>query len=204
MSDTAQLFMLAGVWTLGALAVAYFLPKWPTKIIVFALLVGIPFWELPFGYQNFQASCKAAKKVQVIEAISPQSGVCVDYPFDDAAKAALKSGFARVEARGKSGDVREYVAVPTADLPGGRKDRVTAGYCISSVLNIREPWRVWRHDHVVRRVSDEAVVARQSRYSWSGMWWQDAASPVLGRGGTCSGPLNQLFDAVRLGSDKQG
>jgi hypothetical protein len=204
MSDTTQLFILAGIWTLVAAFLVYFIRNWPARVVVFALLVGVPFWELPFGYQYFQASCEAAEKVKVIEAISPQSSVCVDYPFEDAAKAALKSGFERVEARGKSGDVREYVAAPTVDHPGGRKDRITARYCITSVLNIREPWRIWRHDHVVRRVSDERVVARQSRFTWSGMWWQEAANPILGRGGMCSGPMNQLFDAVRLGSDKQG
>jgi hypothetical protein len=203
MSDTTQLFILAGIWTLAAAILVYFIRNWPARIFVFALLVGVPFWELPYGYYNFHTSCDAGSRVQILESIPPQAGVCVDYPFEDAVEIVLKAGFARVEARGKLGAVREYVAVPTKEHPGGRREQVTTDYCISSVLNIREPWSILRHDHVVRRVVDDHVVARQSSFMWEGMWWQKAASPVMGRGGDCSNPMVQLFDAVKLGATQQ-
>jgi hypothetical protein len=200
MSDTAQLFIMAGVWTVAAAILAFhYISKWPARIAAFALLFGVPFGELPYGYYNFRLLCASEARVQIFEPISPQSNVCVDYPFEHAANEVLKSGFARVEARGKSGDVREFVAVPTTDRPGGRANRITANYCISIAMNINEPWRILRHDLFVRRASDERVVARQSQFSWRGMWWQEAASPILGRGGHCYSARAELFNAVKQG-----
>lgn len=204
MSDTANLFILAGIWSLVAVFIVRFLPNWPVRIVVFTLLVGVPFWELPYGYYNFHAICQAEARVQVFESIPPQRNICVGYPFEDMAKEVLKAGFESVEARGKAGNVRRFAGPNAADRREGEQDRVTADYCISSDLNIKIPWRILRHDHVVQRSSDGRVVARQSRFSWAGMWWQEAARPVLGHGGDCSEAMIHVFNTVRLGSKQSG
>ena len=61
MSDTEQLFVLAGVWVAIAAVIARFISGWPARIVVFTLLVGIPFWELPYGYYNFRELCKSKR-----------------------------------------------------------------------------------------------------------------------------------------------
>jgi hypothetical protein len=204
MSDTEQLFIVAAVWTVIAAVLARFVPNWGGRIALFAVLVGVPFWELPYGYMNFRSICEKETRVLVFESIPAQRVVCVDYPFEDAAPEVLKVGFESVEARGKAGDVRRYAASGAGNQSGGRQDRITADYCISSATNIGLPWRVLRHDHLVNRTNDGRNVARQSRFLWAGMWWQEAARPILGRGGECSGSMNHIFEAVRKGATKGG
>ena len=204
MSDTEQLFVVAAVWALIAAAIARFIPNWPGRIAFFALAVGIPFWELPYGYYNFQSICNSEARVQVFESIPPQKSVCIAYPLEDAALEVLKTGFESVEVRGKGGDVRRYIAPGAIDRREGRQERVSAEYCVTSVINIQIPGRILRHDHLIQRVNDGRVVARQSRFAWAGMWWQEAARPVLGRGGDCSESMVRAFDAVRQGVVKGG
>lgn len=204
MSDTEQLFLMAAIWTLIAAVVALFIPNWPGRIAFLAIGVGLPFWELPYGYYNFRSICRAEARVQVFESIPSQRSVCVAYPFEDAAKDALKAGFENVEVKGKNGDVRRYTAPNASDRREGGQDRVSVQYCITSATNAKLPWRILRHDHLIQRVSDGRTVARQSRFDWAGMWWQEASRPVLGRGGDCSEAMIRVFDAVRLGVLKGG
>src|SRR6185503_2656392 len=114
------------------------------------------------------------------------------------------AGFESVEAMGREGDVRRYVAPSAVDRREGKQDRVSADYCITSAANIKIPWRLLRHDHLIQRSSDGRIVARQSRFTWAGMWWQEAARPVLGRGGDCADAMIHVFQAVRLGVAKGG
>jgi len=204
MNDTEQLFVAAAIWALIAAVIARFIPNWPGRITFFAIAVGIPFWELPYGYYNFQELCRAEGRLQVFEAIPPQRNICVDFPMEDVAKEVLSIGFESVEARGKAGDVRRYIAINAIDRREGRQERITSDYCIASASNIPLPWRILRHDHLIRGGSDGRVVARQSRFNWAGMWWQEAARPVLGRGGDCSEDMNRVFHAVRNGAGKVG
>ena len=78
MSDTEQLFVVAAVWVIIAAVIARFIPNWPVRIAFFVLAVGIPFWELPYGYYNFQNLCREETKLMVIERIPPQESVCVE------------------------------------------------------------------------------------------------------------------------------
>src|SRR3990172_5793830 len=105
MNDTEQLFIAAAVWALIAAAVARFIPNWPGRIAFFAFAVGIPFWELPYGYYNFQELCREEGSLRVLEPIAPQQSICVDYPFETAASGMMKMWFASIEARDKSGSV---------------------------------------------------------------------------------------------------
>ena len=100
MSDTAQLFIFAGLWTVGALVLAHFIPKWPAKIAAVALLVGIPFWELPYGYYNFRIQCGELAHLKLLEKIDPQDSVCVDFLDSLFFFNLTKVGFSRIELMG--------------------------------------------------------------------------------------------------------
>ena len=204
MNDTEQLFLVAAIWALIAAVITRFIPNWPGRIAFFAIAVGIPFWELPYGYYNFYRICESEARLKVFESIPPQRTICVDYPFEDTAKEILKFGFETVEARGKAGDIRRYVANSSIEGREGRQERISADYCITSASNIPLPWRILRHDHVIRGGGDGRLVARQSRFNWAGLWWQEAARPVLGRGGDCGESLNRVIDAVRNGAGEGG
>lgn len=198
MSDTEQLFVLAGVWVAIAAVIARFISGWPARIVVFTLLVGIPFWELPYGYYNFRELCKEQAKLQVFERIPPQDSICVG-DLDSLLYARLvQAGFTRIEVNGGSDD-------PRRDKESGRvfatkRELLGSSFCIAFESNIHLPWGLLRHDVMIVRASDNRVVARQSRFNWSGMWWQQQAKPVLGRGGTCSGEPNRPLLALRIGA----
>ena len=66
MNDTEQLFWMAVIWALIAAAIARFIPNWPGRIAFFTVAVAIPFWELPYGYYNFQRLCSEQRKLQVL------------------------------------------------------------------------------------------------------------------------------------------
>jgi hypothetical protein len=198
MSDTAQLFILAGVWTLISFFVASRIANWPARIVALVLLVGIPFWELPFGYYYFRELCKNEAKLLVFEAIIPQDSVCVENLDSGLYSNLVKAGFPRIEVSGSSDDQKR-------DAASGRVFRVRvedgkSRYCLHSQSNVTLPWRVLRHDTVVASINDGHAIARQSRFHWSGMWWQQAAQPILGRGGRCFDDPTRLMRFVRTGS----
>jgi hypothetical protein len=204
MSDTAQLFTLAGIWTLGAAFLVYFIPKWPVRVLVFALLVGVPFWELPYGFYNFELLCKTEGKLQVFEPIEPQRNVCATYPFDTSAQSLLKYGFESVESQDKNGDVVRIRIEMPGIASGATSKKLASPFCITYRNNTHLPWRVIRHDFLVIRSSDGVIAARHSVFDWFGMWWQQAASPVLGRGGECrEDPIRPTAMMLVAGSKKQ-
>src|SRR3990172_8633256 len=151
MNDTEQLFIAAAVWALVAAAIARFIPNWPGLIAFFALAVGIPFWELPYGYYNFQKLCREEIGLQVFERISAQEIICADYPFVTLHRELLRSGFTSVETRGKAGEIKRYAAMPEGGIEETTQQRLASNYCLTFVNNIRLPWRVWRHDQLITR-----------------------------------------------------
>jgi hypothetical protein len=203
MNDTEQLFFAALVWALIAAAIARFIPNWPGRIAFFAITVGLPFWELPYGYYNFQKLCREEGKLLVYAEIAPQKSICVDYPFDSSARTLHRFGFASIESRDKKGEVIEFSGSASAGLSQSRKRSVSSEYCVTFLNNIRLPWRVNRHDFLVIRRSDGKNVARHSEFDWLGMWWQQAATPVLGHGGECGrDPVRLVMTALVDGVKK--
>ena len=198
MNDTEQLFLLAAVWTLSAAVITRFIPNWSGRIAFFAIAVGLPFWELPYGYYNFQKLCREEMELKVFERISPQQIVCADYPFVTLHGELLRSGFTIVETRGKAGEIKRYTARP--ELVDSGRQSLESTYCLTFVNNNQLPWRVLRHDQLITYAQDGHVVARQSRFSWSGMWWQEGLRPLLGRGGECFSEKNRSIVALRLGA----
>ena len=183
MNDTEQLFVVAAVWALIAAAIARFIPNWPVRIAFFALAVGVPFWELPFGYYNFQKLCGEQGKLQIFEKIPPQDSICVSDLDSGLYTGLMRAGFVRIEVTGRSDD-------PARDSASGRvfptkKSELKSTYCYAFQANNPLHWRVLRNDLLISRGSDNHVIARQSQFQWAGMWWQEKASPVLGRGGVC-------------------
>jgi hypothetical protein len=185
MNDTEQLFVAAAVWALIAAVIARFIPNWPGRIAFFALAIGIPFWELPYGYFNFQRLCREEGSLRVFEPIAAQREICADYPYETAALAMLKIGFVTVEARDKNGSVRKYSKGSSGDIEKVTIERVSSEYCVTNAFVRGLPWRTMRNEIVIVRERDRQVVARNSDFVWFGMWWQEATVPILGRGGEC-------------------
>ena len=200
MSDTEQLFLVAAIWALIAAVIARFIPNWPGRIAFFAIAVGLPFWELPYGYYNFQKLCREEVNLKVFEKIAPQENVCADFPYVTLHDELLRSGFSIVETRDKAGEIRKFVAHSGGRVEETRQQKLVSDYCLTFSNNARLPWRVLRHDQLVERVHDKAVIARQSRFSWLGMWWQEGVSPILGGGGECSDSKNRSILALRNGT----
>jgi hypothetical protein len=200
MNDTEQLFIAAAVWTLIAAAVARFIPNWPGRIAFFAIAVGLPFWELPYGYYNFQKLCREEAGLKIFENISPQESVCADFPFETSAKDLLKFGFSSVEARGKVGDVRKFLNIHGTEMSDRQSGRVTSTYCITFANNNHLPWGMIRHDFLITHADNGHIAARYSVFDWFGMWWQREAKPILGRGGECrSDPIPTIISTLRKG-----
>ena len=191
---------MAAVWTIIAVVIARFIPNWPGRIAFVAVAVGLPFWELPYGYYNFHALCREQLGLQTFEKIAPQEVVCADYPYVTLHTELLRSGFSAVETRGKAGEIRRYDAKPVGSISGIAQQKLTSNFCLTYTNNIRLPWRVLRHDQLIASAQDGHIVARQSRFSWAGMWWQEGVRPILGRGGECSADANPTISALRNGT----
>ncbi len=198
MDYTGQLFTMAIVWMLVAAVSAYFVPKWWLKGAFLLLAVGIPFWELPYGYYNFRKLCGEAASLQTLSKIPAQDSVCIEY-FDLRLYQLLESsGFTRIEVTGKSENAKPYVASGRVYLVD--RKQVQSEYCVIFRNNIAQPWRILRADTLLVRAVDGSTAARQSYFRWDGMWWQEAARPLLGIGGACSGDLKATVMALRQGS----
>ena len=199
MSDTANLFLLAGIWSLIAIAVVWFIPtNWTVRIGVLALLVGVPFWELPYGFYNFAKICKEGARLIAYDAVVPQDSICVENLDSGMYAGLVKAGFARIEVTGNTDD-------PKRDAASGKvffvkKREIKSSYCLGSANNIELPWRILRDDALVIRASDQRVIGRQSQYLWFGMWWQDKARPVFGRGGMCYDDPQRPSVFIRTGA----
>lgn len=201
MSDTEQLFIVAAGWTAFCAFLAYFVRNWGGRIALFVVLVGVPFWELPFGYSTFRKRCDAEAKLQVLEPIAAQRDICFDYPIGTSAEKLLDRGFSRVEAKGNDGKFTYYAKPDSKLAVSTGADKAASEYCIAFRNNNQSPWRILRHDFVVVRTRDSVVVARHSAFDWLGMWWQDSASPLLGRGGSCrTDQVQSLIDALLKGA----
>ena len=202
MNDTEQLFILAAIWALIAAYIARIVPKWSKsgRVAFFVVAVGLPFWELPYGYYNFQRLCREETRLQVLEKIMPQEIACADYPYATLHKVLLSSGFRTVETGGKTGEIRRFAARSDGGIEESIQQRLESNYCLSFQNNIRLAWRVLRHDQLITRVSDRKIAASQSRFSWLGMWWQEVLQPILGRGGECADVKNRSISALRDGT----
>lgn len=197
MSDTEQLFIVAAVWTVIAAVLARFVPNWGGRIALFAVLVGVPFWELPYGYLNFKKLCEEQGGLKVLQALSPQERICASYPFETSAERLLHFGFTVVEARDKDGRVTAFAKnkAKTEAL------KSTSEYCVTQRFVRDLPWRIQRNEYVVLTQSNEIVVARHSDFVWNGTWWQQMAAPLLGRGGECrhSEPVKTIANVLLNG-----
>src|SRR6185436_1324458 len=110
MSDTEQLFVAAAVWALIAAIIARFIPNWPGRVAFFAIAVGLPFWELPYGYYNFRKLCREETVLKVTEKIPPQDSVCIEYFDLGLYRQLMQAGFSRIEVTSQSDNAKEYVA----------------------------------------------------------------------------------------------
>jgi hypothetical protein len=197
MSETYELLLMAAVWTLIAVVIACFIKNWPGRLAFLAIAVGLPFWELPYGYYNFQNLCGTEARLLVFEKIPPQDSICLQDLDSGLYSRLANAGFTRIEVTGKSDDAKR-------DSQSGRvlrtqRSGVKSSYCIGFHENISLPWRVRRGDLLVTRANDTKVVARQSHFSWAGMWWQEQLRPIFGSGGTCFDNPDRVSFTLRNG-----
>lgn len=189
---------MAAVWVLIAAVIVRFVPNKWGRVVLFGVLVGIPFWELPIGYYNFQKLCMEQAKLQVFEKIPPQDSVCVENLDSVLYGGLVRAGYTRIEVTGGSDNANHYIASGRVFMTN--RKQVKSSYCVAFENNIALPWRVSRSDTSIVRVSNDRAVARQSVFYWWGMWWQQAAGPVLGRGGRCFDDPYHPFVALRQGA----
>jgi len=202
MSHTTELFVMAAVWcVISAVLVRFVTPSWPGRLALFAILVGIPFWELPYGYYAFRALCEKDTAPYIYEKILPQSIVCSDYPFATFHESILAAGYASVEVRDKSGRVLRASKDESGKIAAVPQRALASRYCMTYADNIPMPWRVSRSEIRVVSIADRRVVAKQSQFAWAGMWWQEATRPVFGRGGGCHGDHRALIYVLKNGTN---
>ena len=208
MGPTENLLLMVAIWSAIAAGVAHFLPTWTMRAAFTLAAVGIPFWEIPFGYYNFRKLCDQEGPLKVYEPVEPQTTVCAEGQMAWNAEYLLKGGFSSVEARPSKGGIVRLTRRPSGTIDRVPIERVTSKYCLENALNQRQPWRILRHDYLVRNEKEARLVARASAFTWSGTWWQEAASPLLGYGGACVGrPFESISKFLRgeikqLGSTK--
>lgn len=192
---------MAGIWCLvSAVACRYFTPSWPGRIGLFAVLVGIPFWELPYGYYNFQQLCETETRPIVYESVPSQDSICLEDLFAEDFWVLRRLGFKRIEFYGKTNYRKGSENSP--EVLRRKPGEGGSSYCYSSVQDVKLPWRARREDHLISRFEDKKVVARLSGVRWRGMWWQEQMSPIFGDGGGCYAPYEQIFSLLRNGSER--
>jgi hypothetical protein len=198
MSDTQQLFALAAVWTVIAFFISRLVANWPGRIALFVALVGIPFWELPFGYYNFRNQCAEKTKLQMLGGISPQKSVCITHFDLSLYRRLIEAGFDRIEVTERADNAREHLG--NGKLVLIAREKASSEFCIAFENNIAQSWRILRADTLIIGARDNRRVAQQSYLRWDGMWWQSVAKPVLGVGGVCHGDLAAPITALRRGA----
>jgi hypothetical protein len=189
---------MAGVWVVIAALIARSVPirTGAGKVLLFVVLVAVPFWELPYGALNLSKLCDEHSRLAIFEKFPPQERICVqelDYSLTHALRDA---NFLQVE-------VRRGLTSPTGNdgfVRLAKSGELKSDLCLEFVSNTQLSWRVVRHDESLIRAKDNHVVARQSHFDWAGMWWQELASPLLGHGGRCSPNLRTLLRTVRSGT----
>jgi hypothetical protein len=204
MSPTEDLLWMVAVWVAITTGIAYFFSTWTTRVIFVAVAVAIPFWELPYGYYNLRKLCNEQGGLRVIEPIPPQRSICADHPSDSTAQAWLADGMDFVEARDKRGMVTKLTRGPKHSVTRSNADKILSEYCVTHAWINNLPWGIQRGEYVVTKATSQAIVARHSEFSWSGMSWQRAASPILGRGGHCKfrEPSKAILQFVMGGGEK--
>ena len=199
MSDTEQLFVVAAVWVVIAAMLARLIPGWWGKGVFFAALVAVPLWELPYGYFNFQRLCTENANLKVVDKILPQDSVCIEHFDLNLYMALSNAGFARVE-------LTDHTKVGKSYLNDGRlvlanRENPQSVYCLTFENNIHMPWRILRSDTSIRKARDGSIVGLLSGFYWIGMWWQERARPLLGRGGVCSRAWDAPIRVLREGTN---
>jgi hypothetical protein len=203
MSDTEQLFIVAAVWIVIAAMFARLVPGWWGKGALFAVLVAVPFWELPFGYLNFRKLCEDQGGLKVFETFSPQVSICASYPLETSVDQFLSVGFKVVEARDRDGRVVAQTRETAIKTPNVDGSKVASAFCVTQEFVRGLPWRIQRNEYKVVAEPSQREVARHSDFIWFGMWWQERAAPLLGRGGECrhSAPIRKIADVLFHGTN---
>ena len=197
--EAQELLLAALVWTAVAAAIVIrFVSDRLLRIALFAVLFGIPFGELPYGYYNFLDLCQSETVLQVSEKIPAQETVCVEELNSLMYTNLMRAGFARVEVTSDA----DYPSVYLVDRRVVRThpELTKSPYCIVVKKDIVLPWNILRSDTLIVDSRNQQTVARQSAIHWQGMWWQKDLIPSFGSGRTCSGNPGRPAVALRKGA----
>jgi hypothetical protein len=136
--------------------------------IVIALL--IPFWDLPIGYLNFYQHCSQEGGIYIDKEFRAPDSILIGESSAYRPDTVLKLGFKTVEFKDREDIIRFTAGV----------DKVAKSIHTTpiSLLKIEYsghkllPWNLVRTEQIVTRLKDGKVVAKQTDFSWRGMWWE--------------------------------
>lgn len=160
---------------------------WGKRIGVLAVAIAIPFWEFPFGYWTLLQHCKLESGIHVGNEFTPSDSILFfNYAYKPAEAAAL--GYKTIEYLSQ-GNVIRYTRV------GEELEKSTHRQPTSKISYRAEgwqelPWGVARYDYLVTRLADGKVVARQTDFNWSGLYWERALRVWITPQPRCEGAMN--------------
>jgi hypothetical protein len=161
------------VWALVRFALKN---NWARAAVVVAAL-GIPFWDLPIGYYEFQRLCSAEGGLRILKPVAPQERVFFDSMPSQSAEDLLAKGFKVVEiarADGKGIARHEFLGGIVTKNVAEPESAVRVTIRRNQLLS----WNILRDDRIAQfRVNGE-LLARHSTFTWHGGWLKALASPT--------------------------
>jgi hypothetical protein len=155
------------------------------RIAAIAVGLLIPLWDLPFGLFSFYQHCSRDAGTHIAKGLAPIVSVLLGPGAGYRPDEALKLGFQIVEYESKEGIVRIESNGSTISKSVQENPVSVVRVQFSGMQSM--PWHVKRLETVAIRRDTGEVIARQTHFSWEGLWWQALAAPMLGNGGTCNG-----------------
>jgi len=167
-----------GLWYLLIRA----LPNRWAKAAVAVLAVYLPFWDVPYGYYNFQKLCADEGGLRVLGKVSPQSSVFLDSSSlrtEQERDKMLGRGFRFIEMQFHDGSSISYSKSSGGPNQSVRVSSPVSIYGIRTEMNKRLPWGIVRHDQVLYVRASNQVVAHNSQFAWR-IWLRDKVLALPG------------------------
>ena len=151
--------------------------------VVVALL--IPFWDLPIGYINFYKHCSQEGGIYIDKEFRAPDAILIGESSAYRPDTVLKLGIKTVEFKD-----REDIIRFTLDANKVARSIHTTPISALKIENSGHkllPWNLVRTEQIVTRLKDGKVVAKQTDFSWRGMWWEVSTRVHVISPAQCSG-----------------
>lgn len=177
--------------------------KW-AKAAVALLALYLPFWDVPYGYYNFQKLCKSEGGLHVYAKIAPQTAVFLEPSASVSPEYMFKQGFTVVEHPVLDGQVARVFATAPSETQYVSRAALFSNYGIRSAAN--DDWRerrMVRRDLFAYSLKSGTSVAQKTDLRWF-LWIQGLVTPMLGTGWRCpsSGEKKSLERVLLLGTER--